>query len=47
MDDARARLRLSRNDLIRLALDDLYRGRRLNGREHVTAARQRVSTFAA
>lgn len=29
MDDARARLRLSRNELVRLALDDLYRGPRL------------------
>jgi hypothetical protein len=30
LTDASARLRLSRNDLVRLALDDLYRGARLN-----------------
>lgn len=28
LDDASATLRLSRNDLVRLALDDLYRGQR-------------------
>ncbi|WP_130217671.1 hypothetical protein [Bradyrhizobium genosp. SA-3] len=38
LDDARASLRLSRSDLIRLALDDLYRGPRLTGRPTCTVS---------
>ncbi|MEY9418377.1 EAL domain-containing protein (putative c-di-GMP-specific phosphodiesterase class I) [Bradyrhizobium japonicum] len=40
MDDARAALRLTRNELIRLALDDLYRGSRF---KEVPAAK--MATF--
>ena len=47
MDDARARLRLSRNDLVRLALDDLYRGPRLEPREQAITTRKTVPAVAA
>lgn len=38
LDDARASLRLSRSDLIRLALDDLYRGPRFSRRSTETVS---------
>ncbi|MCP2209666.1 hypothetical protein [Bradyrhizobium diazoefficiens] len=47
LDDARTSLRLSRSDLIRLALDDLFRGPRLKPQEHLITRRKPFTTIAA
>lgn len=47
LDDARASLRLSRSDLIRLALDDLYRGPRLTPHDRLIPRRKPFTTIAA